>query len=273
MICRHQWEYLKFILCSILLTCVFIVFNLLVLILIFQAAAFYWPSICLAVFKSALPDASVSDHCSPSSIWALCCFLGEEKSKDLVRSMEAADVWYSAVQRSVSWARFSPEWKDWLGASYMDYWVMCADWLLLGSTEGNKTWWDPLPPAKGGSLLPNGMLVCFPRAALKQTLCPNQRTKRCTLLPFWFQGPCRYLEAVPCFFLIFYFILEYGVTKSQIWLSNWTHTHIVDLKCVSFRDTAKWFSYIYIYIYIYIYTYISTLFQILLPCRILQSIK
>ena len=163
--------------------------------------------------------------------------------------------WYSAVQRSVSWARFSPEWKDWLGASYMDYWVMCADWLLLGSTEGNKTWWDPLPPAKGGSLLPNGMLVCFPRAALKQTLCLNQRTKRCTLLPFWFQGPCRYLEAVPCFFKIFYFILEYGVTKSQIWLSNWTHTHIVDLKCVSFRDTAKWFSYIYIYIYIHIHIY------------------
>ena len=157
MICRQQWEYLKCILCSILLTFVFIVFNLLVLILIFQAAAFYWHSICLAVFKSALPGASFSDHCFPSSIWALCCFLGEEKSKDLIRSMEAADVWYSAVQRSISWARFSPESKDWLGASYMNYWVMCTDWLLLGSTEGNKTWGAPFPLLKGAA---SSLMAC-----------------------------------------------------------------------------------------------------------------
>ena len=49
-----------------------------------------------------------------------------------------------------------------------------------------------------------------------------------------------------------------------IYLFSWS---IVDLqRCVSFRCTAQWFSFIYIYVYIYI------LFQILFLYRLLQNI-
>ena len=43
-----------------------------------------------------------------------------------------------------------------------------------------------------------------------------------------------------------WWVTDQQVTKSETWVS--THTHIVDLQCVSFCCTAKWISYTHIYI-------------------------
>ena len=81
----------------------------------------------------------------------------------------------------------------------------------------------------------------------------------------------------------------HGVAKSWTWLSNWTELNlglcsvvnyvvllkntlfiyylfIIDLQCyVSFRHTAKWFSYTYTYIWVF--------FQIIFPYRLLENIQ
>ena len=94
-----------------------------------------------------------------------------------------------------------------------------------------------------------------------------------------------YIHLCITYICIYTFIYIYIYTlltlNTGIYIYIYTHKHlciykclvciIVDLKCVSFRFTAKWFIHrsisIYLSIYLQIYIYISILFLILFPYR------